>query len=175
MSWFTIEGNRVSIGDGIGDGPDGTDFAAAVAKVELSEIIVNSQGGDIPTANSVRRFLREMNLRVTVEGVAASAAILVVAGGSVVRIRENAQLGFHRPRWSNKSGDAGDFRRWADRLDECLEQQVEILAAFCKRDPAIVRALIVSEATLTASQTLQLGFAHEIIPAGVLQAMRAGR
>lgn len=137
-SWFRFENKagtptvvEIYIYDAIGKSywDDNTVTAEAVVEQlqnlspETTEIHVhvNSPGGDafeavvITNALRAQRDERHREVTVHVDGIAASAASLLLMAGSTVRIADNALVMVHNP-WTVTVGNAGDIRATAAML-----------------------------------------------------------
>ncbi|MFP3656077.1 head maturation protease, ClpP-related, partial [Burkholderia sp. SIMBA_052] len=77
--------------------------------------------------NALRRYAGKVTARV--DGVAASAAGLVVMAGDQVVMPENAMLMIHNP-WTIALGSAADLRSTADMMDKARDG---ILAAYRRK------------------------------------------
>jgi hypothetical protein len=79
-----------------------------------------------------------------------------------VVIASNAMLMIHNP-WTYAAGDAEDFRKVADVLDQTMEA---IIAAYKAKAPDIdeveLRRLVAAETWLTANEAVALGLADEV-------------
>ncbi|NBB09548.1 head maturation protease, ClpP-related [Pseudomonas sp. SLFW] len=132
----------------------------------VSPIVVafNSGGGDLFDGLAMHNALSRLGERCTgrVDALAASAASVAVCGAHRVVIAANAMLMIHNP-WTYTSGDADDFRRVADVLDQTLEA---IIAAYKAKAPNVddaeLRRLVNAETWLTATEAVELGLADEI-------------
>jgi ATP-dependent protease ClpP protease subunit len=124
----------------------------------------NSVGGDLFDGLAMHNALSRLGERCTarVDALAASAASVAVCGAHRVVIAANAMLMIHNP-WTYAGGDAEDFRRVADVLDQTLEA---IIAAYKAKAPDIddaeLRRLVNAETWLTAAEAVALGLADEI-------------
>lgn len=127
-------------------------------------VAFNSVGGDLFDGLAMHNALSRMGERCTarVDALAASAASVAVCGAHRVVIAASAMLMIHNP-WTYSSGDAEDFRRVADVLDQTLEA---IIAAYKAKAPGIddaeLRRLVNAETWLTAAEAVALGLADEI-------------
>ncbi|SHL20494.1 head maturation protease, ClpP-related [Paraburkholderia terricola] len=136
--------------------------AAAASATEVI-VAVNSPGGDVFDAfaiyNALRRYAGKVTARV--DGVAASAAGLVVMAGDQVVMPENAMLMIHNP-WTIALGSAADLRSTADMMDKARDG---ILAAYRRKsgqtDEALT-AMMDAETWLTALEAQSLGFCDVI-------------
>lgn len=132
----------------------------------VSPIVVafNSGGGDLFDGLAMHNALSRLGERCTgrVDALAASAASVAVCGAHRVVIAANAMLMIHNP-WTYTSGDADDFRRVADVLDQTFEA---IIAAYKAKAPDVddaeLRRLVNAETWLTATEAVELGLADEI-------------
>lgn len=124
----------------------------------------NSIGGDLFDGLAMHNALSRLGERCTgrVDALAASAASVAVCGAHRVVIASNAMLMIHNP-WTYASGDAEDFRKVADVLDQTMEA---IIAAYKAKAPDIdeaeLRRLVAAETWLTANEAVALGLADEV-------------
>ncbi len=132
----------------------------------VSPVIVafNSIGGDLFDGLAIHNALSRLGERCTgrIDALAASAASVAVCGAHRVVIAANAMLMIHNP-YTFTSGDAEDFRRVADVLDQTLEA---IIAAYKSKAPDIdeaeLRRMVDAETWLTANEAVALGLADEV-------------
>ncbi|UVH52227.1 Clp protease ClpP [Pseudomonas sp. CBSPBW29] len=132
----------------------------------VSPVIVafNSIGGDLFDGLAIHNTLSRLGERCTgrVDALAASAASVAVCGAHRVVIAANAMLMIHNP-YTYAGGDAEDFRRVADVLDQTLEA---IIAAYKAKAPDIdeaeLRRMVNAETWLTANEAVALGLADEV-------------
>ncbi|MFV0929329.1 head maturation protease, ClpP-related [Pseudomonas jessenii] len=124
----------------------------------------NSIGGDLFDGLAMHNALSRLGERCTgrIDALAASAASVAVCGAHRVVIASNAMLMIHNP-WTYAVGDAEDFRKVADVLDQTMEA---IIAAYKAKAPDIdedeLRRLVANETWLTASEAVALGLADEV-------------
>lgn len=131
-----------------------------------SPVIVafNSIGGDLFDGLAIHNALSRLGERCTgrIDALAASAASVAVCGAHRVVIAANAMLMIHNP-YTYAGGDAEDFRRVADVLDQTLEA---IIAAYKSKAPDIdeaeLRRMVNAETWLTANEAVALGLADEV-------------
>lgn len=132
----------------------------------VSPVIVafNSIGGDLFDGLAIHNALSRLGERCTgrIDALAASAASVAVCGAHRVVIAANAMLMIHNP-YTFAGGDAEDFRRVADVLDQTLEA---IIAAYKAKAPDIdeaeLRRMVNAETWLTANEAVALGLADEV-------------
>ncbi|WP_336356855.1 head maturation protease, ClpP-related [Pseudomonas granadensis] len=124
----------------------------------------NSIGGDLFDGLAMHNALSRLGERCTgrIDALAASAASVAVCGAHRVVIASNAMLMIHNP-WTYAAGDAEDFRKVADVLDQTMEA---IVAAYKAKAPDIdeveLRRLVAAETWLTANEAVALGLADEV-------------
>jgi ATP-dependent protease ClpP protease subunit len=124
----------------------------------------NSIGGDLFDGMAMHNALSRLGERCTgrIDALAASAASVAVCGAHRVVIASNAMLMIHNP-WTYAAGDAEDFRKVADVLDQTMEA---IIAAYKSKAPDIdeveLRRLVAAETWLTANEAVALGLADEV-------------
>lgn len=132
----------------------------------VSEVIAafNSIGGDLFDGLAMHNALSRLGERCTgrIDALAASAASVAVCGAHKVVIAANAMLMIHNP-WTYAAGDAEDFRKVADVLDQTMEA---IIAAYKAKatdiDEVELRRLVAAETWLTANEAVALGLADEV-------------
>lgn len=124
----------------------------------------NSIGGDLFDGLAMHNALSRLGERCTgrIDALAASAASVAVCGAHRVVIASNAMLMIHNP-WTYAAGDAEDFRKVADVLDQTMEA---IIAAYKAKahdiDEVELRRLVAAETWLTANEAVVLGLADEV-------------
>jgi ATP-dependent protease ClpP protease subunit len=127
-------------------------------------VAFNSIGGDLFDGLAIHNALSRLGERCTgrIDALAASAASVAVCGAHRVVIASNAMLMIHNP-WTYATGDAEDFRKVADVLDQTMEA---IIAAYKAKAPNIdeveLRRLVAVETWLTANEAVALGLADEV-------------
>lgn len=132
----------------------------------VSQVVAafNSVGGDLFDGLAMHNALSRLGERCTgrIDALAASAASVAVCGAHKVVIAANAMMMIHNP-WTYAAGDADDFRKVADVLDQTLEA---IIAAYKSKAPAIgeteLRRMVSAETWLTADEAVALGLADEV-------------
>lgn len=134
----------------------------AADAVELT-VAVNSPGGDLFDAwaiyNALRRYAGKVTTRV--DGVAASAASLVVMAGDTVVMPENAMLMIHNM-WTIVGGTADDLRKTAEMMDKAREGVVAAYRNKCGLEDAEIIRMLDEETWMTALEAQALGFADVI-------------
>ncbi|HDR8916805.1 head maturation protease, ClpP-related [Burkholderia multivorans] len=148
-------------------GTDAELFASKLDEVAATAtsivVAVNSMGGDVFDAFTIYNALRRHAGKVTgrVDGVAASAASLILMACDEIVMPSNAMLMIHNPH-TVAAGEAADLRKLADLLDSTSDN---MLAAYVKRSGRTedeVRAIMDAETWLTAAQAQEQGFCDTI-------------
>lgn len=175
--WYSIQNSadgaapaKISIHDEIGGwGIMARDFIRdfdaipADAKIELS---VQSPGGSVFEALAIYHVLVRAKDRIVarVEGLAASAASLVVMAAGRLEMPENAYLMIHNP-WAVSIGDADAMRDMADMLDKVKGSLARIYSAKSGKPEDEVAALLDAETWMTGQEAVDAGFADAVIDA----------
>ncbi|HDR9174225.1 TPA: Clp protease ClpP [Burkholderia vietnamiensis] len=148
-------------------GTDAELFASKLDEVAATAtsivVAVNSMGGDVFDAFTIYNALRRHAGKVTgrVDGVAASAASLILMACGEIVMPSNAMLMIHNPH-TVAAGEAAHLRKLADLLDSTSDN---MLAAYVERSGRTedeVRAIMDAETWLTAAQAQEQGFCDTI-------------
>lgn len=136
------------------------------AKGKPLNVRINSPGGDANTGVAIYNLFKSHDADVEIEviGLAASAASVLMMGGTKVRIAETALVMVHEP-WfpGGVSGNAEELRKLADLLDK---DGAALAKAYVRRtgmDEDEVRRLMRAETWMTAQEAVDMGFADEIV------------
>jgi ATP-dependent protease ClpP protease subunit len=136
-------------------------------------VAFNTIGGDLFEGLAIHNALSRLGERCTarVDALAASAGSVAACGAHRLEMASNAMLMIHNP-WTWASGDADDFRKVADMLDQTLEA---IVASYKRKAPEVddaeLRRLINEETWLTATEAKNLGLCDEVIEGVTVKAM----
>ena len=125
---------------------------------------VNSPGGDVFEAIAIYNNFRAHAGLVTmvVEGVAASAASVIMTAGNRVEVAPNAQVMIHDG-WGFEQGNAEVLHKYADLLDRTSQNMAGMYAVKAGGEPDEWRALMRAE-------TWYVGGA-EVVAAGLADAV----
>ena len=139
------------------------DFDAALKALgEVSEITlrVNSPGGNVYDALAIYNMLKAHPARVTarVDGIAASAASLVVMAADEIVMPENSFLLIHEPRML-AFGAAADLLAAAADLETIARTFAAAYAGRSGMKEADVAALMAEDRLLDAAEAVSLGLA----------------
>lgn len=128
---------------------------------------INSGGGYVDDAvaifNRLRSYAKEHDATITahIDGLAASAATLVMLSASHIAMPANASMMVHSP-WGLAIGTAEDMRKGADLLDMTESSMVGMYTARTGMDAADVRDLLSAETWMNAEDADAFGFVDEI-------------
>lgn len=168
-------------------GPSWSDDSAVTAKQFVQElqalpssvtkisVRVNSPGGNpfdaVAIANALReqRTLKKRSVEMTIDGLAASAASIVIMAGSPIRIAKNALVMVHDP-LSIGIGNSTDFRKIADDLDRVRDVIVATYRWNSSLSDEELRGLMRAETWMDADEAIAKGFATETTEAVTAQA-----
>lgn len=127
---------------------------------------LNSPGGDLIAASVIRATMLDYPGKITVkvDGLAASAAVLVALGGDKVLMQVSAYMMIHDP----AVGILGyysvpDLKSMIDELKVIKDGIVESYAARTKLEPDKLSKMMSDETWMTASEAVALGFADALI------------
>lgn len=144
------------------------DLAALPESVKTIHVRVNSPGGDVFEALAIANALRAESqekgrtVRVSIEGLAASAATVVTAAGKPVSIAENALFMVHEP-WSIAIGNSADMRETADALDRARDSIVTTYRWNSPLSETKLRELMAASTWMDAEEAVANGFASEVV------------
>lgn len=124
---------------------------------------INSPGGSVTDALAIYHTLRKHPGRVTaiVDGLAASAATIVMLAADEVVMAEHSLLMVHNP-WTATTGGADEMRKTADTLDKAAGEMVALYAERTGRDSEIIASIMAAETWFNAYEAVEAGFAHRV-------------
>lgn len=144
-------------------------FADALAGITAPEIVmwVNSPGGDPVAATAMYTALREYRaaggkLTAKIDGIAASAASLLVMAADTVLMSPPSLMMIHNP-WTIAVGDADALARVQAGLLEVRDAMVAGYAGKCGLPDAEIIALMDAETYMSAAKAVALGFADGVL------------
>lgn len=135
----------------------------ALGDIDVLNVYINSEGGDVFAAQAIHSMLHrhKAEVRVYVDGIAASAASVIAMAGDKVLMPRNAMMMIHNP-WTWGAGNAAEFRKLADDLDAIRESIVAAYKRKTSMDNDEIIALLDAETWMTAEEAVDKGFADEI-------------
>ena len=162
---------EITIFDEIGDSMFGGISADRVDKDlkeigDVDEILVriNSPGGSAFDALAMHTMLglNRANIRVQIEGVAASAASIVAMAGNQIAIAESGFIMIHRP-FMMAAGDSDDFRKAADTLEKIEGSVNKIYSDRTGLELEEIEQMIGEETWMNSAEAIYKGFADEVL------------
>lgn len=136
--------------------------------VRTLTVRVNSLGGDpfeaiaIATALDLQRTAHGRQIITQVDGVAASAATIVTAVGSPIRIAAAALMMVHDP-YAFDGGNAREHRKLADTLDRVRDSIVVSYQRSSTLSAEALAELMAAETWMNAEEAIGKGFATELL------------
>lgn len=142
------------------------DIAAQLTDLDGEDVTlrVNSPGGDVHGGLAIMNSLRAYPGQVTavVEGLAASAASFIVAGGADrVIVRPTAEIMVHDA-WTFCDGNAAEMERSAKDLNRLSGTLAGIYADKAGGDPETWRQIMREETWYTATEAVEAGLADAV-------------
>ncbi len=125
------------------------------------ELRISSNGGDIFAAIAIHNLIKEKNITVRIDGLAASAASLIAVAGKRVLMASNAQMMLHNPTVGLMGFfTKADLERAAAGL---AASESSILRSYAIRIPVeTAKALLDRETWLGAEEALELKLIDEV-------------
>lgn len=136
------------------------------SSVKTIRVHLNSPGGDVFSATTIANVLRDQRVtkgrtvETIVDGLAASAASIILMGGDPVKMGDNALVMIHNP-WSIALGEAKDFRKAADELDTIRNTIVATYKWHSELSDEEIVALMDATTWMDADEAIARGFASE--------------
>lgn len=134
--------------------------------VQTIRLHVNSPGGDVfaavQMANALRdqRATKDRRIEAIVEGLAASAASIVIMAGDTIAMGDNALLFVHNP-LTGVYGYASDLRKTADELDTIRAAIIATYRWHSELSDEELGELMDAETWLDADDAITYGLATE--------------
>jgi ATP-dependent protease ClpP protease subunit len=134
-----------------------------VGDVDTLYVRLNSPGGEATEGVAIANLLRanRATVRVTVYGLAASAASMVAVAGEVVNMAPGSILMIHDA-WDFAVGPADDFRKAADVLDTISDSYAGLYAAKAGGDAATWRAVMREDKWYSADAAVEAKLADTV-------------
>lgn len=152
--------------------PAGVSRALQELGGQAVDISLHSFGGDALAGIAIHNLLAKYpgRKRMTVEGLAASAASLIAMAGDEIVIPENAFLMIHEA-WSWAMGSADEIRSQAAVLESISAAYRDTYAKRSGMDPEAVAQLMAAETWMRGEEAVAAGFATATTAAIDAQAM----
>lgn len=171
--WLYAEIGEDWMGDGISARGFIEDLNSLPASVEKVIVRINSPGGDVFEGFAIyQALLRDRRHIVTaVDGLAASAASVVMMAGDEINAANTSMVMIHDP-WTIAIGNSEDFRAVSDLLDQITGQIVTAYSRREKVDSKAIREAMRAETWYTAEQALAVGLVDTMTEATVAVAAK---
>lgn len=127
-------------------------------------VFINSPGGDCVAAAQIYNMLMEYNGNVTVkiDGIAASAALVIAMAGTKVLMSPVSLMMIHNP-LTVAIGDSEEMKKAIDMLSEVKESIINAYELKTGLSRAKLSHMMDSENWMNAQKALELGFADGIL------------
>lgn len=131
----------------------------------VDEVVVriNSPGGSVFAGLAIYQYLKDHKASVTVkvDGLAASAASVIMMAGDKIIMGTGAMVMAHNP-WTIAMGEAKDFRDTADMLDKTQASIISVYKERTGKSEEDLKAMMDATTWMTADDAVSLGFADEV-------------
>lgn len=124
---------------------------------------VKSPGGSVFAARAMEQAIREHPSRIVthVDGLAASAASFLILPSDEIIMAPGSFLMIHKA-WTFAGGNADDFRKSADLLEQIDGSLVKSYAAKTQQPAEDIAAMMAAETWIEAERAVELGFADSV-------------
>lgn len=125
---------------------------------------INSPGGDCVAAAQIYNMMMEYqgNVTVKVDGIAASAAIVIAMAGTKVIMSPVSMMMIHNP-MTIAFGDSANMQKAIAMLDEVKESIINAYEIKTGLSRAKLSRLMDAETWMDANSAIEMGFADEIM------------
>lgn len=144
-------------------------------EIDAINLRLNSPGGDVMEALTVKNLLESKNIPVNVfiDGEAASAATILMLAGDTITMGEGTTLFIHNA-WTSTSGNANDLRKMADDLEKVSGEMRKLYATRTGLPEAEIQSIMDKETLLTAEEAVAKRFADAIATPAKASAVKVG-
>ena len=122
---------------------------------------INSDGGEVFESIALYNYLKDKNVHVIVDGIAASGASIIAMSGKTITMMQGSMMMIHNP-LSLAIGYAEDLRAEADILDKISDSIAGIYASRTGKEKGEILDLMKAETWLQDCECLAEGLADEI-------------
>ena len=148
-----------------GDGVSAKAFIEELGEIGSAKdlhVRINSPGGDVFEGTAIYNALRAHagDVRVSIDGVAASMASMVAMAGEAITMPANALMMIHNP-WTFAIGDEIEMLRVADVLGKSKAGIVSAYAMRTGKTRDDISDMMDAETWMTGEEALEAGFATE--------------
>jgi ATP-dependent Clp protease protease subunit len=173
MKWFKINNlapkiAQISILNEIGfEGVSASQFInelQSLGNVAEIELHIHSPGGNLLDGLAIYNALKRHPAKIhgIVDGIAASAASIILMASDTITMPEDAFLMIHNAQ-GGIYGDAEDLRGMADTMEKLQSSAVDIYQTRTGLDRQEILTMMSNETWMTASEAKQLGFCDNVL------------
>lgn len=167
---------HIFIYGGVGTGPGEVSINNIKAQLDpkASEYVLHivSPGGDVFEGYGIYNIIKNSGKKVTthIEGLCASIATLIAFAGEKIVMNRTSEFMIHNPKITDLKGESSDLRNVANQLDKIKSLLMDVSSARAARngkpiDKNKLGELYDNETWLNAQETMQHGFADEVVDA----------
>lgn len=134
-----------------------------MGEVNQIDVRLNSLGGSSHEGVGIYNFLKQhpANVRVFIDGIAASAASIIAMAGDEVIMPAGALMMIHEP-WTATMGDKQEMLRAANQLDAVIATATEVYQAKSGKDSDTIRQWMSDETWFTGAEAVAAGLADSV-------------
>lgn len=152
----------------VGDWQDELDAKSVISKIiaagdEEIDLYISSYGGSLTEGVAIYNTLLRHKGAVTayIDGVAASAATVIMLGAEKVIMPENTMIMVHNP-WTMAAGDHNDMAKAGEMLEKHRDAILSIYMEKTGKSEDELKAMMDEETWMTAEEALAHGFVDAI-------------
>jgi ATP-dependent Clp protease protease subunit len=131
---------------------------------------INSGGGEVIAASVIRSILTDYPGKVTVriDGLCASAAVMVAMAGDVVKMQDSAYMMVHDPGYNLLFGWLNEdyLKSLVDQLKSIKSGMLDAYSTRTGLSHERLNRMLTDETWMSAGEAVKLGFADEVITGG---------
>lgn len=131
---------------------------------------INSGGGDVVAASRIRAIMTDYpgDITVRIDGLAASAAVIVAMAGKTVKIMDTAYMMIHDPAFVVLGAvlDIETLGGWYNELTAVKAGIVNTYASRTGLKPEKLSKMMTTTTWMSAAEAVEYGFADAIIEGG---------
>jgi ATP-dependent Clp protease protease subunit len=171
-SWYTIKNKsadtgHISLHDEIGLwGVSASDFIAELrsqSALQAIDLSIHSPGGNLLDGLAMHNALKSHPAKIfgKVEGIAASAASIVLMAADYIEMPEDSYLMIHNAH-GGAIGDSDDLRDMADIMDKLQNSAVNVYQKRSGLDAEKIAGMMAAETWMNAAEARKLGFIDHV-------------
>ena len=132
--------------------------------IDQIDVFINSFGGDVFEGLAIYSILKRQKAKVnvTIDGIAASIASVIVLAGDTITMHKHSMMMIHNC-WTGATGNAKELRNTADDLDKIMDSVNEVYMNRFTGGLEVLKTLLDNETLLSASECMECGFCDSVI------------